>query len=94
MALCWPVLSAYVRTGTNARLHQRPLLLKEAIARVQSWRRLGITFAVAALAGALGWMVVEAFLPERSHFLRLMAGAAVIGLAYLPWLLISARNPE
>lgn len=63
-------------------------------ARVQSWRRLGITFAVAALAGALGWVVVEAFLPDRGHFLRLMAGATVIGLAYLPWLLISARNQE
>jgi uncharacterized protein len=37
VALCWPVLSAFVRIGTNARLHQRPLLLKEAIARVQSW---------------------------------------------------------
>lgn len=37
VALCWPVLSAFIRIGTNARLHQRPLLLKEAIARVQSW---------------------------------------------------------
>ena len=37
VALCWPVLTAFVRIGTNARLHQRPLLLKEAIARVQSW---------------------------------------------------------
>ena len=37
VALCWPVLSAFVRIGTNARLHQRPLRLKEAIERVQSW---------------------------------------------------------
>lgn len=36
-ALCWPVLNAFVRISTNARLHQRPLLLKEAISRVQSW---------------------------------------------------------
>ena len=37
VALCWPVLTAFIRIGTNARLHQRPLTLKEAIDRVQSW---------------------------------------------------------
>jgi toxin-antitoxin system PIN domain toxin len=37
VALCWPVLTAFLRIGTNARLHKRPLTLKEAIARVQSW---------------------------------------------------------
>ncbi len=37
VALCWPVLNAFIRIGTNARLHQHPLLLGEAIDRVQSW---------------------------------------------------------
>jgi hypothetical protein len=37
VGLCWPVLSAFIRIGTNARLHQRPLTLKEAAERVQSW---------------------------------------------------------
>lgn len=37
VGLCWPVLCAFIRIGTNARLHQRPLTLKEAAARVQSW---------------------------------------------------------
>ena len=37
VALCWPVLTAFIRIGTNPRLHQRPLTLKEAIERVQSW---------------------------------------------------------
>ncbi len=37
VALCWPVLTAFLRIGTNTRLHQRPLTLKEAIDRVQSW---------------------------------------------------------
>lgn len=27
VALCWPVLSAFVRIGTNTRLHQRPLTI-------------------------------------------------------------------
>ncbi|HET7624280.1 MAG TPA: type II toxin-antitoxin system VapC family toxin [Verrucomicrobiae bacterium] len=37
VGLCWPVLSAFIRIGTNTRLHQRPLTLKEAAERVQSW---------------------------------------------------------
>lgn len=37
VCLCWPVLNAFLRIGTNARLHQRPLTLKEAGQRVQSW---------------------------------------------------------
>jgi len=37
VGLCWPVLTAFIRIGTNARLHQRPLTLREAIQRVQSW---------------------------------------------------------
>jgi len=37
VCLCWPVLKAFIRIGTNSRLHQRPLTLKEACARLQSW---------------------------------------------------------
>jgi len=37
VGLCWPVLNAFIRIGTNARLHRRPLTLKEAAERVQSW---------------------------------------------------------
>ena len=37
VALCWPVLTAFIRISTNVRLHQRPLTLDEAIERTQSW---------------------------------------------------------
>ena len=37
VCLCWPVLVAFVRIGTNVRLHQRPLTISEGIERVQSW---------------------------------------------------------
>jgi toxin-antitoxin system PIN domain toxin len=37
VCLCWPVLMAFIRIGTNPRLHRRPLTRKEACARVQSW---------------------------------------------------------
>lgn len=35
--LCWPVLTAFLRIGTNVRLQRRPLTLREATERVQSW---------------------------------------------------------
>lgn len=37
VGLCWPVLTAFIRISTNARLHRRPLTLEEAIERTQSW---------------------------------------------------------
>ena len=37
VGLCWPVLIAFVRIGTNQRLHQRPLTVREAVDRLQSW---------------------------------------------------------
>ncbi len=37
VALCWPVLTAFVRIGTNSRLHRRALTSAEALSRVQSW---------------------------------------------------------
>ena len=35
--LCWPVLNAFIRIATNARIHQRPLTSGEAMTRIQSW---------------------------------------------------------
>lgn len=37
VCLCWAVLSAFIRIGTNNRVFEQPLSLKQAIARVQSW---------------------------------------------------------
>lgn len=37
VGLSWPVLNAFIRVGTNTRLHQRPLTVHEAVDRVQSW---------------------------------------------------------
>ena len=37
VCLCWTVLTAFVRIGTNPRVYQRPLTIDEAVERVQSW---------------------------------------------------------
>ncbi len=37
VCLCWTVLSAFIRIGTNQRVFENPLTLEQAIACVQSW---------------------------------------------------------
>lgn len=37
VCLCWTVLSAFIRIGTNPRVFEQPLSLDQAVARVQSW---------------------------------------------------------
>lgn len=37
VCLCWTVLSAFIRIGTNPRVFEHPLTIEQAIARVQSW---------------------------------------------------------
>jgi len=37
VCLCWTVLSAFIRIGTNPRVFEYPLSLEQAVDRVQSW---------------------------------------------------------
>ena len=37
VSLCWPVLTAFIRIGTNRRVFSNPLTVKEAVESVQSW---------------------------------------------------------
>jgi len=37
VCLCWTVLGAFIRIGTNPRVYDRPLSLDHALSRVQSW---------------------------------------------------------
>lgn len=37
VCLCWEVLNAYLRIGTNPRIHAVPLSLREATSRIESW---------------------------------------------------------
>ena len=37
VCLCWTVLAAFVRIGTNPRVFEHPLSLDQAASRVQSW---------------------------------------------------------
>ncbi len=37
VSLCWPVLTAFIRIGTNRRVFSNPLTVEEAVESVQSW---------------------------------------------------------
>jgi toxin-antitoxin system PIN domain toxin len=37
VCLCWTVLGAFIRIGTNPRVFEHPLSLDQALARIQSW---------------------------------------------------------
>ncbi|MDY6954221.1 MAG: type II toxin-antitoxin system VapC family toxin [Thermodesulfobacteriota bacterium] len=37
VCLCWTVLSAFIRIGTNPRVFENPLSLEQSLDRVQSW---------------------------------------------------------
>jgi len=37
VCLCWTVLCAFIRIGTNPRVFEHPLSLEQAVSRVQTW---------------------------------------------------------
>jgi len=37
VCLCWPILASFIRIGTNRQIFIKPLTMKQAIIRVQSW---------------------------------------------------------
>ena len=37
VCLCWIVLAAFIRIGTNRRVFEGPLSIAQAVSRVQSW---------------------------------------------------------
>lgn len=79
VALCWPVLTAFVRIGTNARLHQRPLLLKEAIARVQSWLEQPCVRVIQP--GEQHWSLLQQMLRSGNAVGNLVSDAHLAALA-------------
>ena len=37
VCLCWTVICAFIRIGTNPRIFETPLSIEESVSRVQSW---------------------------------------------------------
>ncbi len=79
VCLAWPVLTAFIRIGTNARLHQRPLTLPEAIARVQSWLDQPCVRLIEPTDGH--WAILQRMLREAKATGNLTSDAHLAALA-------------
>lgn len=79
VALCWPVLTAFIRIGTNPRLHKRPLTLKEATGRVQSW--LDQPCVRILTPTSLHWTIFQRLLQSGNATANLVSDAQLAALA-------------
>jgi len=79
VCLCWPVLTAFIRVGTNLRLHRRPLSLKEAVERVQSW--LDQPCVRMIHQGEQHWAIFQAMLRDGKAIGSLVSDAHLAALA-------------
>jgi O-antigen/teichoic acid export membrane protein len=61
------------------------------LARLQDWKSLLVAGALAAAASAAAWFAARTAAPHDAY-LRLLAGAAVVAVAYGPWLFFKVRK--
>ena len=79
VCLCWPVITAFIRIATNARLHQRPLTLGEAVDRVQSWIDQPCIRVVQPTEQH--WQIMQRMLHEGNATANLVSDAHLAALA-------------
>ncbi len=79
VCLCWTVLSAFIRIGTNPRVFEHPLSLEQALARVQSWLDQPCTRVVRPTERH--WTVFKQVLKDGQAVANLVTDAHLAALA-------------
>lgn len=79
VCLCWTVLNAYIRIGTNPRVFAQPLSLEQAASRVQSWLDQPCTRVVGPTERH--WIVFQQMLREGQAVGNLVTDAHLAALA-------------
>ena len=79
VCLCWTVLSAFIRIGTNPRVFEHPLSLEQALARVQSWLDQPCTRIVRPTERH--WSVFQQLLTDGQAVANLVTDAHLAALA-------------
>ncbi|HAV65260.1 MAG TPA: PIN domain nuclease [Verrucomicrobiales bacterium] len=79
VGLSWTVISAFIRIATNPRLHQRPLSIKEATDRVQSW--LAQPCVRVLNPSEQHWSIFEKLLRQANATANLVTDAQLAALA-------------
>jgi toxin-antitoxin system PIN domain toxin len=80
VCLCWTVLGAFIRIGTNSRVFENPLSLDQALSRVQSWLDQPCTRIIHATDRH--WVVFQKMLIEGQAVANLVTDAHLAALAY------------
>jgi uncharacterized protein len=79
VCICWPVVKAYVRIGTNPRLLRRPLTIKEACERVESWLQQPCVRVIAPTDQH--WLFFQTMLQQGNATANLVSDAHLAALA-------------
>jgi len=79
VCLCWTVMSAFIRIGTNPRVFDHPLSLEQALARVQSWLDQPCTRVVRPTERH--WTVFKQVLTDGQAVANLVTDAHLAALA-------------
>ena len=79
VCLCWTVLGAFIRIGTNPRVFEHPLSLDQAIARIQSWLDQPCTRIVNPTERH--WVVFQQMLRDGQAVANLVTDAHLAALA-------------
>jgi len=79
VCLCWTVLSAFIRIGTNPRVFEHPLSLEQALTRVQSWLDQPCTRVV--IPTERHWPVFKQLLTDGQAVANLVTDAHLAALA-------------
>ncbi|MEE8399415.1 MAG: type II toxin-antitoxin system VapC family toxin [Desulfobacterales bacterium] len=79
ICLCWTVLSAFIRIGTNPRVFEHPLSLEQALSQVQSWIDQPCTRVIRPTEQH--WTVFKQVLMEGQAVANLVTDAHIAALA-------------
>ncbi len=79
VCLCWTVLSAFIRIGTNPRVFEHPLSIEQALDRVQSWLDQPCTRVIRPTGRH--WIVFKKVLTDGQAVANLVTDAHLAALA-------------
>ncbi len=79
VCLCWTVINAFIRIGTNPRVFEHPLSIHQSISRVQSWLDQPCTRLVQPTSKH--WIVFQKMLSEGQAAANLVTDAHLAALA-------------
>lgn len=79
VCLCWIVMSAFIRIGTNPRVFEHPLSLEQAVGRVQSWLDQPCTRIIRPTENH--WFIFRQLLTESNAVANLVTDARLAALA-------------